>query len=96
MQIKEFENLPPNKEKKVIKSVKRTVRTRWLSLEVAVDGVFKEYSHLVYALGELQQDPNQEALPKVYSKRWAASSFYQWHTYTQNKIGILVQNKYTQ
>ena len=68
MQIKEFENLPPNKEKKVIKSVKRTVRTRWLSLEVAVDGVFKEYSHLVYALGELQQDPNKKHCQRFTQK----------------------------
>ena len=66
MQIKEFENLSKEKENKVIKSVKRAVRTRWLSLEVAVNGVFKEYSHLVHTLRELQQDPTQEALPKAY------------------------------
>ena len=54
MKIKEFENLPKDKERKVIRTVIRAVRTRWLSLEAAVDGVFKEYSHLIQALRELQ------------------------------------------
>ena len=64
MQIKEFEFLPKDKEKKMIKSVKRAVRTRWLSLDVAVDGVFKEYSHLVHALGELQQGSKSRSTAK--------------------------------
>lgn len=57
MQIKEFEKLPKEKEKKVIKSVKRAVTTRCFSLEAAVDSVSKEYSHFVHFLRELQQDP---------------------------------------
>ena len=80
MKIKEFENLPKDKEKTMVKSVKRAFRTRWLSLEAAVDGFFKESSHLVHAPWELQLDPKSEVLPKVYSKR-TTSSFYQLHTY---------------
>ena len=81
MQIKEFENLPKNKGKKTIKLVKRAVRTRWLSSEAAADDVFKEYSHLIHAFESFNKNLNQEALPKIYSKRWTTSSFYQLYTY---------------
>ena len=71
MQIKEFENLPKDKETKMIKLVKRDVRTRWLCVETAVDGAFKEYSHLSHVLREPQHDPksgNTKGLLKKMDK----------------------------
>ena len=56
MHIKEFENLPKDKENKVIKLVKADIRTR-LCVETSADGVFIEYCHLFHALGEPQHDP---------------------------------------
>ena len=54
-QIKELQNLPENK-KKAIKSEKRADTTRWMILEVTVDGVSKEYLYLIHAFRGLQQD----------------------------------------
>ena len=54
-QIKELQNLQEN-QKKAIKSEKRADTTRWMILEVTVDGVWKEYSHLIHAFRGLQQD----------------------------------------
>ena len=60
----------------MIKLVNKAVRTRCHGLETAVDGVFKEYSHLIQALRELQQDPKSGSTAKGYSKTWAAGSFH--------------------
>ena len=54
-QIKELQNLQENK-KKEIKSEKRADTTRWMILEVTVDGVSKEYLYLIHAFRGLQQD----------------------------------------
>ena len=54
-QIKELQNLQENK-KKAIKSEKRADTTRWMILEVTVDGVSKEYLYLIHAFWGLQQD----------------------------------------
>lgn len=54
-QIKELQNLQENK-KKAIKSEKRADTTRWMILEVTVDGVSKEYLYLIHAFRGLQQD----------------------------------------
>lgn len=54
-QIKELQNLQENK-KKAIKPEKRADTTRWMILEVTVDGVSKEYLYLIHAFWGLQQD----------------------------------------
>ena len=54
-QIKELQNLQENK-KKAIKSEKIADTTRWMILEVTVDGVSKEYLYLIHAFRGLQQD----------------------------------------
>ena len=46
----------PGNKKKAIKSEKRADTTRWMILEVTVDGVSKEYLYLIHAFRGLQQD----------------------------------------
>ena len=48
---------------------------RWVSLDAAVDDAFKAYTHLIYALGELQQDPKSESAAKVLLKKMDNSKF---------------------
>ena len=47
----------------------------WVSLDAAVDDAFKAYTHLIYALGELQQDPKSESAAKVLLKKMDNSKF---------------------
>ena len=61
MKIEEFENLPKDNERKVIRLVKGSIRKMWLSLETAVNDAFKEDSHDIQVFIELQQDPPSTA-----------------------------------
>lgn len=69
MQIKEFENLSKDKEKKGIKLVKRADRTRLFSSKAAEGVVFQEYSHLIHPLTELQQDSKSNSAAKGLLKK---------------------------
>lgn len=74
MQIKKFENLSKDKEKKGIKSVKRADRTRLFSSKAA-GVVFKEYSHLIHPLTELQQDSKSSSAAKGLLKKMSNIKF---------------------
>ena len=74
IKIEEFENLPKDNERKVIRLVKGSIRKMWLSLETAVDGAFKEDSHHIEVLIELQQDP--PSTPKGLLKKTDTISFF--------------------
>ena len=74
MQIKKFENLSKDKEKKGIKSVKRADRTRLFSSKAA-GVVFKEYSHLIHPLTGLQQDSKSSSAAKGLLKKMGNIKF---------------------
>ena len=56
MRLKDFENLPRNEQRSVVKTVKKAVRTRWLSLDAGVEAVYKEYTYLLHALREIKDE----------------------------------------
>ena len=58
----------------MIRLVKGSIRKMWLSLETAVDGAFKEDSHHIQVLAELQQDP--PSTPKGLLKKTDTISFF--------------------
>ena len=44
MQMKEFDELRKNNQKRLLRRVKMTCQTRWLSLEASVDIVYCEFT----------------------------------------------------
>ena len=56
MQVKDFEILRRNKKAPLLK--KKAVRTRWLSLDVGVASVLKEYTYLMHALRSMKDQSN--------------------------------------
>ena len=56
MNLGHFDALSKRKKKKLIKSVKRAVRTRWLSLQASVDSLFEEYVRILHALRSMKDD----------------------------------------
>ena len=49
-----METLLDNKRKNVVKKVKKSVNTRWLSLHAFVDGVHEEYFGLLETFSKLE------------------------------------------
>ena len=74
MKTEEFENLLKDNERKVIRLVKGSIRKMWLSLETEVNGAFKEDSHHIQVLTELQQDP--PSTPKGLLKKTDTINFF--------------------
>ena len=74
MKIEEFENLPKDNERKVIRLVKGSIRKMWFSLETAVNDAFKEDSHDIQVFIELQQDP--PSTPKGLLKKTDTINFF--------------------
>ena len=50
LSVKEFDSLAEKKKKNYVKLLKKTCRTRWLSLHAGVDADFGEYKDLIYTL----------------------------------------------
>ena len=48
LSAKEFDSLTEKKKKNYVKLLKKTCRTRWLSLQTDVDAAFGEYKGLIY------------------------------------------------
>ena len=48
--VKEFDSFIEKKKKNYVKLLKKTCRTRWLSLHAGVDADFGEYKDLIYTL----------------------------------------------
>ena len=59
MKMKEFDRLPKKDQKRMVKRVKKACRTRWLSLQAAVDSVYSEYIGILQTLRVLKD----EAMP---------------------------------
>ena len=56
LSAKEFGSLTEKKKKNYVKLLKKTSRTRWLSLHAGVIAAFREYKNLAYTLKEMQND----------------------------------------
>ena len=56
LSAKEFDSFTEKKKKNYVKLLKKTFRTRWLSLHAGVDAAFGEYKGLIYTLKEIQND----------------------------------------
>ena len=54
--VKEFDSFIEKKKKNYVKLLKKTCRTRWLSLHAGVDADFGEYKDLIYTLKDMQND----------------------------------------
>ena len=55
LSAKEFDSLIEKKKKNYVTLLKKTCRTRWLSLHTGVDVAFGEYKGLIYTLKEMQK-----------------------------------------
>ena len=53
---KNYINLSKYEKKRVVRTIKKVVRTRWLSLDIGVDALFKEYVGMTQALKIMKQD----------------------------------------
>ena len=56
LSAQEVDSLTEKKKKNYAKLLKKTCRTRWLSLHAGVDAAFGEYQGLVYTLKEMQNN----------------------------------------
>ena len=56
LSAKEVDSLTEKKKKNYAKLLKKTCRTRWLSLHAVVDAAFGEYQGLIYTLKEMQNN----------------------------------------
>ena len=56
LSAKEFDSLIEKKKKNYVTLLKKTCRTRWLSLHTGVDAAFGEYKGLIYILKEMQNN----------------------------------------
>ena len=50
-------------KKKLVRKVKKAVRTRWLSLQASVDSVYQEYIGLTHNLQSIK-DPRSDPVAK--------------------------------
>ena len=55
LDYKDFNSLSKRRQKTTVKTVKKACRTRWLSLDAGVNGVFDEYVGIRKALEEMQK-----------------------------------------
>ena len=53
---KNYDNLSKHKKKHVVRTIKKVVRTRWLSLDADIDALFKEYVGMTQALRNMKED----------------------------------------
>ena len=64
-----METLLDNKRKNVVKKVKKSVNTRWLSLHAFVDGVHEEYFGLLETFSKLEiEGRSGGSMAKGFSK----------------------------
>ena len=56
LKSKEFHSLTEKKKKNYLKPLKKTFRTRWLSLNAGVDAAFGEYKGLICTSNKMQND----------------------------------------
>ena len=80
LNYRNFSTLSKNQKKRIVRTVKKAVRTRWLSLHNSVDSVFVEYLGLVKALekigdataiGHLKKIKKVDFLGKLYLFKFA-------------------------
>ena len=71
-----IETLPDKKPKNVVKTVKKAVSTRWISLHASVDGVYEEYGGLLETFSILEIEGGSGcSMSKGFSKSWKSLKF---------------------
>ena len=55
LSMRDFDTLPAKRKKNIVKRVKKTCRTRWLSLLASVDAIYEEYVGLTHCLRSIQE-----------------------------------------
>ena len=55
LSMRDFDTLPAKRKTNIVKRVKKTCRTRWLSLYASVDAVYEEYVGLTHCLRSIQE-----------------------------------------
>ena len=71
-----MQTLLDNKCKNVVKKVKKAVNTRWFSLHLSVDGVYKEYVGLSETLSKLETEGGSGgSMGKSFPKSWKSPKF---------------------
>ena len=53
---KNYDNLSKHEKKRVVRMIKKVVRTRWLHLDAGIDALFKEYVGMMQALSIMKED----------------------------------------
>ena len=53
--MRDFDTLPAKRKKNIVKRVKRTCRTGWISLHASVDAIYEEYVGLIHCLHSIQE-----------------------------------------
>ncbi|CAB4007153.1 zinc finger 862-like, partial [Paramuricea clavata] len=67
--VRNFDAMSKRQKKKLVRKVKKAVRTRWLSLNASVDSISQEYVGLVHALRSMQEDRNSGSTAKGLLKK---------------------------
>ena len=67
--VRNFDAMSKRQKKKLVRKVKKAVRTRWLSLNASVDSISQEYVGLVHALRSMQEDRNCGSTAKGLLKK---------------------------
>ena len=55
LSMRHFNTLPAKRKKNIVKKVKKTCHTCWLSLHASVDAIYKEYVGLINCLQSIQE-----------------------------------------
>ena len=63
LEARNFDQMSKRQKKKLVRKVKKAVRTRWLSLQASVDSVYQEYIGLTHTLQSIK-DPRSDPVAK--------------------------------
>ena len=68
LEARNFDQISKRQKKKLVRKVKKAVRTRWLSLQASVDSVYQEYVGLTHTLRSIN-DPRSGPVAKGLLKK---------------------------
>ena len=63
LEARNSDQMSKRQKKKLVRKVKKAVRTRWLSLQASVDSVYQEYIGLTHTLQSIK-DPRSDPVAK--------------------------------
>ena len=68
LEARNFDQMSKRQKKKLVRKVKKAVRTRWLGLQASVDSVYQEYVGLTHTLQSIK-DPRSGPVAKGLLKK---------------------------